>query len=140
MRKILFFAFLLAGMALTAPADTRYFLDPFGGSGGSVSVNGNVSTYRNDKGEITMTGQREKLVTTYRDPGGEVIGTATEKGRVITYRNAKGDVIYTSTQIGLVITYRDAKDKILGTAKIQPDKSLVFYDADGKIVGSQSHR
>ena len=140
MRKLFCTGLLLACAAFAATAGTRYFMDPLGGSGGSASTNGNETIYRNDKGEITMTAHREKLVTTYRNAGGEVIGTATEKGRVTTYRNAKNEVLYTATQVGLVITYRNAKNEILGTATIQPDKSLVYRDAAGKIVGTQSRR
>lgn len=140
MKKFFHIGLLLACTALTAAAGTRYFMDPLGGAGGSASTNGNETIYRNDKDEIIMTSHREKLVTTYRNAGGDVIGTATECGRVTTYRNAAGDVLYTATQIGLVITYRNAKNEILGTATIQQDKSMVYRDAAGKIIGSQSRR
>jgi YD repeat-containing protein len=127
-----------AGMFFTLSAsDNRYFLNSLGQPAGSKSVSNNVTTYRNKDGQITATAHRKGLVTTFRDAGGKVLGTVTESGRTRTCRNADGVVVLTAVQNGLVITFTNAQGKIVGTGTIQPDKTIVYRDADGSITGSK---
>ena len=64
----------LTGSSKVAPDGSATYYDPNGKLTQTSTIDGNVTTVRNNAGEITSTRTREGNVTIIRDPAGQVVG------------------------------------------------------------------
>jgi YD repeat-containing protein len=120
-KKLLTTTALVLTMTATATAQsfalpsTVQIEGPDGQKIGTATTSGNMTVYRDAKGQLTGSSTIATDGTrTHYDPHGKITGTSTVSGNVMTNRDAAGEITGTITTEGNARTIRDAAGQLVG--------------------------